>query len=75
MAESRVGQFMRGYALPEGVRSSALRRIGVSDVGGFEKEEFEKEVAVKKVQEYVYAIADQLEGDWHSVLRVLAPLL
>lgn len=61
-AESRVRHFMYGYALPEGGRSSALGRIGVSDVGRFQEEEIEKDVAAKKVEEYVCAIADELEG-------------
>ncbi|KAI4302995.1 hypothetical protein MLD38_038677 [Melastoma candidum] len=62
-AESRVRQFTHGYALPEGIRSSALRRFGVSDFERFQEEEIEKDVVAKKVEEYVSAIADELEDD------------
>lgn len=63
LAETRASLSLLGYVLPETLKSSALRRIGVSDATGFRSKKLDYSDASSTLRNYISAIADELKGE------------
>lgn len=62
-AESRVSGLLFGLALPENLKSTALRHLGIADdVSDFRCKELDRESASAFLQNYVSIVADELKG-------------
>ncbi|XP_052192285.1 uncharacterized protein LOC127801327 [Diospyros lotus] len=63
LAESRASSSIFGLALPESLKSAALKRLNVDDAVSFCREEIDVDRASSILKSYVSAIAEQLEED------------
>ncbi|KAH6804222.1 hypothetical protein C2S51_032469 [Perilla frutescens var. frutescens] len=63
LAETRASLALLGFVLPETLKSSALRRIGVSDTAGFRSKKLDYSDACKSLRNYISAIADEFRDD------------
>ncbi|KAL0906955.1 hypothetical protein M5K25_025490 [Dendrobium thyrsiflorum] len=62
MAEAEAAARLYGLSLPDPLRSGVLRRLG-SGTDSFLSMEFSDDELKKKIQEYLLALADELEDD------------
>ncbi|XP_047968274.1 uncharacterized protein LOC125212215 [Salvia hispanica] len=63
LAETRASLSLLGFVLPETLKSSAIRRIGVSDTAGFLSKKLDHTDACTILRNYISAIADELKDD------------
>ncbi|XP_057798316.1 uncharacterized protein LOC131014373 [Salvia miltiorrhiza] len=63
LAETRASLSLLGFVLPETLKCSALRRIGVSDTLGFRSKKLDYSDACTSLRNYISAIADELKDD------------
>lgn len=68
-AESKVSESLFGFSLPDALKSAALKRIGVSDDLEFRLEQLDCENALSVLQNYVDAIANELQGEYVDLFR------
>lgn len=64
LAETRASLSLFGYVLPENLKLSALRRIGVSDATEFRSKKLNHSDASSTLRNYIAAIADELRGEF-----------
>lgn len=64
LAETRASHALLGFELPETLKSSALRRIGVSDTAGFRSKKLHHSDACETLRNYISAVADELKGEF-----------
>lgn len=63
LADSTVSSALFGLALPQTLKSSALRRIGIRDNDDvFRRTELAPDQASQTIKLYIAAIADELQG-------------
>ncbi|KAK4339512.1 hypothetical protein RND71_040974 [Anisodus tanguticus] len=62
-AESKVSVSLFGFSLPDNLKSAALQRIGVSDDVEFRCKQIDSDNASSVLQNYVDAIANELQDD------------
>lgn len=62
LADSKASSSLFGLSLPQGLKSSALKRVNVQDDGVFRRAELDREQALKLTKDYITAIADELKG-------------
>ncbi|KAK9919559.1 hypothetical protein M0R45_028148 [Rubus argutus] len=63
LADSKASSSLFGLSLPQGLKSSALKRVNVQDDGVFRSAELDREQALKLTKDYITAIADELKDD------------
>nr|GMD42027.1 Trigger factor like [Ipomoea batatas] len=63
LAESKISSSIFGLALPETVKSSALKRLGIADEGSFRGAELDREKAASTLRNFVAAVVDVLKDD------------
>lgn len=62
LAESKISASIFGLALPETVKSSAVKRLGIADEASFWGAELDREKAASTLRNYVDAVVDVLKG-------------
>ncbi|CAN6714845.1 unnamed protein product [Malus baccata var. baccata] len=63
LAVSKASSSLFGLSLPQSLKSSALRRIGLQDDDVFRSAELDRAQALKVIGEHITAIADELKDD------------
>ena len=62
LADSKASSSLFGLTLPQGLKSSALKRLNVQDDDVFRQAELDRHQALKLAGDYIAAIADELKG-------------
>ncbi|KAM5561580.1 hypothetical protein ABKV19_022262 [Rosa sericea] len=63
LADSKASSSLFGLSLPQGLKSSALKRVNVQDDDVFRQAELDRHQALKLAGDYIAAIADELKDD------------
>ncbi|XP_004302048.1 PREDICTED: uncharacterized protein LOC101303717 [Fragaria vesca subsp. vesca] len=63
LADSKASSSLFGLTLPQGLKSSALKRVNVQDDDVFRQAELDRHQALKLARDYIAAIADELKDD------------